>query len=213
VGGCDAFGLTRRELLWQAGLWLPPKNENTNPARVRQQLELSLNHPHEGLPFGNLEARERLVAEYGMLGFAPSGHPLALLTDDLPPGIVRNDRLPALEHEARVEVAGLVVARQRPHTAKGYVFILLEDEAGMINAIVKPDIFDRDRIAIRGEPFLWILGRLAKDDGSFNIIAEEVRPLNLRRSVAPPAPDTRHPAPFSFLRSLRQHAPGSKDWG
>ena len=71
VGGCDDFGLTRRELLWQAGLLLPPKKEQTNPARVRHQLELSLNHPFEGLRFGDLAANERLLAEYGMLGFAP----------------------------------------------------------------------------------------------------------------------------------------------
>jgi len=107
-----------------------------------------------------------------------------------------------------------VVARQRPHTAKGYVFVLMEDEAGMINVIVRPEIFDRDRIAVRGEPFLWIIGRLAKDDGSFNVIAEEVRALKVR-SAPEPAPDSRHtaPSPYSFLRSLRQNAPDSKDWG
>jgi len=219
VGGCDAFGLTRRELLWQAGLWLPPKNEQVDPARVRHQLELSLNHPFEGLRFGDLASDERLLAEYGMLGFAPSGHPLSLLRGALPPRVVRSDRLPALEHNSRVEVVGMVVARQRPHTAKGFVFVLMEDEGGMINAIVRPDIFDRDRIAVRGEPFLWITGRLAKDDGSFNVIAEEVRPLKVANPSlfpVPPSPsdsDSRSANPFAFLRSLRQNAPDSKDWG
>jgi len=219
VGGCDEFGLTRRELLWQAGLWLPPKTEQLDPARVRHQMELALNHPYEGLRFGDLAADERLLAEYGMLGFAPSGHPLSLLRGALPPGIISSARLPSLEHDSRVEVAGLVVARQRPHTAKGFVFVLMEDEAGMINAIVRPDIFDRDRIAVRGEPFLWIIGRLAKDDGSFNVIAEEVRPLKVpHRSPfpvppSPAGPDSRSANPFAFLRSLRQNAPDSKDWG
>jgi len=215
VGSCDEFGLTRRELLWQAGLWLPPKREQADPARVRHQMELALNHPYEGLRFGDLAADERLLAEYGMLGFAPSGHPLSLLRGALPPGIVQSDKLPALEHDSRVEVAGLVVARQRPHTAKGFVFVLMEDEAGMINAIVRPDIFDRDRIAIRSEPFLWIIGRLAKDDGSFNVIAEEVRALKIRYSSLvsrPPSPESSS-NPFAFLRSLRQNAPDSKDWG
>ncbi|MBI4499556.1 MAG: error-prone DNA polymerase, partial [Gemmatimonadetes bacterium] len=213
VGGCDSFGLTRRELLWQVGLWLPPKNERTDPARVRHQLELPLNHPYESLHFGNLAADERLLAEYGMLGFAPSGHPLSLLRGTLPRQVIGSDRLPGLEHGAPVEVAGLVVARQRPQTAKGFVFLLIEDEASMINVIVRPDIFDRDRVAVRSEPFVWVLGKLAKDDGSLNVIAEEVRPLRVCPPTAPAASAAPSPSPYSFLRSLRQNAPGSKDWG
>src|SRR5205807_2342672 len=129
VGGCDGFGLTRRELLWQVGLWLPPEAEHGVDARGRRQLELALNHPHEGLRFDGLEAAERLLAEYDVLGFAASGHPLSLLRGALPPGVVQSDVLPRLEHGAWVEVAGLVVARQRPETAKGFIFVLLEDEA------------------------------------------------------------------------------------
>jgi error-prone DNA polymerase len=132
----------------------------------------------------------------------------------LPPGVVNSERLPHLDHGIRVEVAGLVVARQRPQTAKGFVFMLVEDEASMINVIVRPDIYDRDRASIRGEPFVWVIGKLAKDDGSLNVIAEEVRPLKLRKPSAQRADDSFvAPAPYSFLRSLRQHAPDSKDWG
>ncbi|OLC77410.1 MAG: error-prone DNA polymerase [Gemmatimonadetes bacterium 13_1_40CM_4_69_8] len=121
VGGCDGFGLTRRELLWQVGLWLPPEAERGGEARGRRQLELALDHPYERLRFGGLAADERLLAEYAVLGFAASGHPLELLRDVLPPGVVQSDALPRLEHGAWVEVAGLVVARQRPETAKGFV--------------------------------------------------------------------------------------------
>ncbi|HEX4575457.1 MAG TPA: DNA polymerase III subunit alpha, partial [Gemmatimonadales bacterium] len=110
VGGCDAFGLTRRELLWQVGLWLPPGAEHGSDARGRRQLELALNHPHERLGFGGLEADERLLAEYAVLVFAASGHPLTLLRDVLPPAVVPSNRLPQLQDGARVEVAGLVVA-------------------------------------------------------------------------------------------------------
>jgi error-prone DNA polymerase len=220
VGGCDGFGLTRRELLWQVGLWLPPKHEQRDPARVRHQLELPLNHPYEQLAFGGLEADERLVAEYEVLGFAAGGHPFQLLRGGLPPGLTSSANLRKLEHNSHVEVAGLVVARQRPHTAKGFVFVLMEDEAGMINAIVRPDIYDRDRVAIRGEPFLWISGRLAKDDGSMNVIAEEVRALRAHR---PPSPATwgmegdggrwRGVNPYSLLKNLRRWAPEPKSWG
>src|SRR5216110_949078 len=149
VGGCDAFGLTRRELLWQVGLWLPPEAERGGDARGRRQLELALDHPYERLRFGGLAADERLLAEYAVLGFAPSGHPLELLRDVLPPGVVQSDALPRLEHGAWVEVAGLVVARQRPETAKGFVFVLVEDVAGMVNVIVRPDVYERYRTAVR----------------------------------------------------------------
>src|SRR5438876_2152295 len=145
VGGCDGFGLTRRELLWQGGLGRPPGAERGGDVGGRRQLELALNHPHEGLRFGGLAAAERLLAEYDVLGFAASGHPLSLLRGALPRGVVQSDALPRLEHDAPVEVAGLVVARQRPETAKGFVFVLLEDEGGMTNVIVRPDVYERYR--------------------------------------------------------------------
>ena len=224
VGGCDGFGLTRRELLWQVGLWLPPEAEHGVDARGRRQLELALNHPHEGLRFGGLDAAERMLAEYDVLGFAASGHPLSLLRGALPPGVVQSDALPQLEHGAWVEVAGLVVARQRPETAKGFIFVLLEDEAGMVNVIVRPDVYERYRTAIRGEPLLWVRGKLAKDDGTVNLLAEEARGLRLngmRDAGSGMRPITTHPAsriphpdsPYAFLKMFRRVAPESKDWG
>jgi error-prone DNA polymerase len=215
VGGCDAFGLTRRELLWQVGLWLPPKTEQPARSRVRRQLELPLVHPYEGLHFGGVAPRERLVAEYEVLGFSASGHPFTLLRNDLPAGVVRSDCLETLGHGTEVHIAGLVVARQRPETARGYTFILLEDEAGMMNAIVRPDVYERDRIAVRGEPFLQIVGTLAQDDGTVNILAEEVRPLNVGRigGSADRRSDRANRHPYTFLKDLRRHAPGSKNWG
>src|SRR5205807_6837975 len=89
------------------------------------------------------------------------------------------DALSRSKHATMVEVAGLVVARQRPETAKGFIFVLLEDEAGMVNVIVRPDVYERYRTAIRGEPLLWVRGKLAKDDGTVNVIAEEARGLRL----------------------------------
>ena len=225
VGACDDFGLTRRELLWQVGLWLGPK-EDRDPTRVRRQLELPLNHPHDTLRFGGVDASERLLAEYAVLGFAASGHPLSLLAGALPPNAVKSKQLAEHEHGEVLEVVGLVVARQRPQTAKGFVFILMEDETGMTNVIVHPDVYDRDRLAIRGEPFLWVKGKLAKDDGTLNVIAEEVRGLTVGRlngwvvertetegtAEQPTAqPLTRSTA--RLLRSLRAVAPDSRDWG
>ena len=221
VGGCDGFGLTRRELVWQVGLWLPPTADPGDDARRRRQLELPLEHPFEHLRFGGLDAGERLLAEYAVLGFAASGHPLQLLRDALPTGVVSSDRLPGLKHGSGVEVAGLVVARQRPETAKGFIFVLLEDEAGMVNVIVRPDVYQRCRPAIRGEPLLWVRGKLAKDDGTVNVLAEEVKGLHCGLRIAdcgterPPVESAvRNPqSEMAFLRSMRRVAPESKDWG
>ena len=211
VGGCDRFGLTRRELLWQVGLWLPPHASRSGDGRGRRQLELALNHPHEQLPFSGLAPHERLLAEYATLGFSASGHPLSLVRNALPPGLTLNRDLDGLKAGVKCQVAGLVVARQRPETAKGTVFLLVEDETGMTNVIVRTDVYDRYRAAIRGEPFVLVTGKLAKDDGTVNVLAEKVAGLqtDIRRV------DTARPMPhaFTFLRAMRRVAPDSKDWG
>ncbi len=203
VGGCDSFGLTRRELLWQVGLWLPPQSDRSDDARGRRQLELPLNHPYEGIRFGGMGNEERLIAEYSVMGFAASGHPLSLVREALPPGLVRSDGLPSVAAGTHVEVAGLVVARQRPQTAKGFIFLLLEDETGMINVIVRPDVYEVYRTAVRGEPFVRVGGKLTRDGGkggSMNVIAEEVAGLNSG-------------AGLPFITAMRRVAPDSKDWG
>ncbi|HEX9349210.1 MAG TPA: DNA polymerase III subunit alpha [Gemmatimonadales bacterium] len=211
VGGCDGFGLTRRELLWQVGLWLPPKASKSGEGRGRRQLELALNHPHEQLAFGGLAAHERLLAEYATLGFSASGHPLSLVRNALPADLTLNRDLEKLQAGIKCQVAGLVVARQRPETAKGIVFMLVEDETGMTNVIVRPDVYDRCRAAVRGEAFVLVRGKLAKDDGTVNVLAEEVVGLqtDIRKG------DAIRPTPhaFTFLRAMRRVAPGSKDWG
>jgi error-prone DNA polymerase len=156
---------------------------------------------------------EKLLAEYRVLGFSAGRHPLSLLRGRMPPNVVLSDHLPSLNHGSVVEVVGLVVARQRPQTAKGFVFLLIEDEAAMINVIVRPDVFDRHRIAVRVEPFVWIIGKLAKDDGVLNVIADEVRPIRLEASAGRRRGSKIASTGSSLLRNLRQHAPPSKDWG
>src|SRR5438874_1362972 len=214
VGGCDGFGLTRRELLWQVGLWLPPKAAQSGDGRGRRQLELALNHPHDQLAFGGLAAHERLLAEYVTLGFSASAHPLSLVRNALPPGLTLNRDLESLKAGVKCQVAGLVVVRQRPETAKGTVFLLVEDETGMTNVIVRTDIYDRYRAAVRGEPFVLVRGKLAKDDGTVNVLAEQITGLQCEMTKPPDGSDFRVPSSaFQFLRAMRQIAPDSKDWG
>ncbi len=120
---------------------------------------------------------ERMVADYGLLGLSPSYHPLALLRKRLPNDLATAARLRTMRDGARVRTTGLVVCRQRPGTAKGFVFLLLEDETGLLNVVVHPDLYDAARSVIRGEPYLWVEGRVQLRSGALNLIAGRVGPL------------------------------------
>ena len=223
VGGFESLGLSRRELLWQAGLWLGPESDpdRTGGRDDHPQTELALDDPYAGLAFPGLDAPDRLIAEYRMLRFAASLHPLSLLRDQLPPDTVTSDRFPGLPQHATVRVAGLVTARQRPATAKGYVFVLLEDESGPINVIVKPPVYERTRSTVRGEPFILVRGRLQKDGATMNVVASQVEPLRMASSVPGEklrgetgGPQWKSKASaFRYLTALRQSPPGIKSFG
>jgi error-prone DNA polymerase len=118
---------------------------------------------------------ERLVADYAGLGLTAGRHPMALRRDELAMrGVLRAADLPAARPGRRVRVAGMVITRQRPGTAKGFVFLTLEDETGIANIIVRPDLFARDRLVIVEEPFLIVDGVLQSQDGVTSIRAEQV---------------------------------------
>src|SRR4029079_13937298 len=95
-----------------------------------------------------------MVADYATTGLTLGKHPVALLRPDLPAGAVTTRDLEAMRHESPVVLGGLVVARQRPGTAKRIVFLLLEDEFGTINLIVPPDVYEKHRLIVRSEPLL-----------------------------------------------------------
>lgn len=238
VGAFGSLGLARRELLWQTGLFLGPEEDRERRSTGRKndpQLSLQLEDPFEGIPFSQLQPRDRLVAEYRMLSFSTDIHPLSLLGDELPPHRVTAAQLPDLPQGSTVVVAGIVVARQRPGTAKGYVFLLIEDEAGPVNTIVKPDVYERCRSDVRMEPFVMVRGRLQKDGGTLNVIATHVEALRVRQGAGhgsdPSAPLTvpdpltyfpdspadqgegGAPTPFRFLTTLRQFPPEVKSFG
>ncbi len=207
VGGLDSLGIERRDLLWQTGLWLGPEIETesergrrelatsavgieTESTRVRgrkstdradhAQIEFALDDPYADLRFAGTHDMEKMIAEYRLLSFAASQHhPFALMGDYLPERTVSSKRFVDLPDKSEVRVAGIVVARQRPQTAKGYIFILMEDEFGPINAIVTPDVYEECRTAIRLEPFLYIDGKLQKDGSTYNVLADGVHALRL----------------------------------
>ena len=106
-----------------------------------------------------------MLADYGTIGLTAHAHPLALLRDRLPDGVATSRELERLRHGTRVKVGGLVVARQRPGTANGIVFVLLEDEFGTINLIVPPPVYERHRLTVRTEPLMIAEGKLERHAG------------------------------------------------
>jgi error-prone DNA polymerase len=102
-------------------------------------------------------------------------HPMAMRRGDLATrGVLRAIDLPRGRHGRRVRVAGTVITRQRPGTAKGFVFLTLEDETGVANVIVRPDLYDRERVTLVEAPFLIVEGTLQNESGVCSIRAERV---------------------------------------
>jgi error-prone DNA polymerase len=118
-----------------------------------------------------------MLADYSSTGLTTRAHPIALLRGRLPADAVASPDLAQLRHEARVKVGGMVVARQRPGTANGIVFILLEDEFGTINLIVPAQIYERHRLIVRTEPLILAEGKLerfAAAGGAINVLVDRV---------------------------------------
>ena len=119
---------------------------------------------------------ERVKADYETMNLTTGPHPMKLLRGSLLNIWCASD-LAQARHGATVRIAGNVICRQRPGTAKGFVFISLEDETGVSNAIVDPDLFERFRLAITEEAFLLIEGEVQKSDGVVLIKTREIRAL------------------------------------
>ena len=119
---------------------------------------------------------ERVQADYEGMNLTTGPHPMKLLREQLP-NVWRAIDLAEARHGATVQIAGNVICRQRPGTAKGFVFISLEDETGVANAIVTPDLFERLRLVITEEPFLVIEGKVQNTDNVVLVKAKNIRPL------------------------------------
>jgi error-prone DNA polymerase len=127
-------------------------------------------------PLAPMTLPERVKADYDTMNLTTGPHPMKLLRESLP-NIWRATDLPQARHGATVQIAGNVICRQRPGTAKGIVFISLEDETGVSNAIVEPDLFERFRLVITEEAFLLIEGEVQNSDNVILIKVREIRAL------------------------------------
>jgi error-prone DNA polymerase len=190
VGALNTFGYDRRSALWQAERAVRPSGElfgdsdaedfipsPHSPAPSAESLTTPNLHPPPSAPcpLKPMTEAERIVADYAGTGLTVGRHPMALRREELAMrGVLRASDLRAARQGRRVRVAGMVITRQRPGTAKGFVFLTLEDETGVANIIVRPDLFARDRLTIVEEPFLIVDGVLQNQDGVTSIRAEQV---------------------------------------
>jgi error-prone DNA polymerase len=138
--------------------------------------------PQVALPASS--AAEEVAADYDTTGLSVSAHPMALLRPTLASRRIRSAReLARLRDGAPVEVAGLVIIRQRPSTASGIVFLSLEDETGIANLVVMPDVYERHRPLVRGASFIEAEGRVEKSGGVVNVRVRRMAPLSLAQAV------------------------------
>jgi error-prone DNA polymerase len=181
IGALNAFGYTRREALWQVERAIRPAGE------LYEEAGFGGHHAGGGEPAGGdtpeadgsplpeMSLVERVVADYAGTGLTVGPHPMALRREEMRlRGALRASDLAHLRHGRRVRVAGAVITRQRPGTAKGFVFLTIEDETGIANIIVRPDLFVRDRMTIVQEPFLLVEGTLQNQEGVTSIRAERL---------------------------------------
>ena len=181
AGACDCFRETRRALLWQLGLVPRPRRA---PGGARQ-LALPLDPTAETPELKDQTTWERMLADYRGTGLSVGPHPLELLRPHLPPEIATSGDLARLEDRSDMAVAGMAIARQRPATASGVVFMTLEDEHGLSNLVIPPHVYERFRSLVRGEPLLLVRGRLEKVGHNVNVLVSELESLGpLAREVA-----------------------------
>jgi len=158
----------RRDTLWQAQRAVLPVGP----------LLAEFEETGAASPLLPMTTEERLGADYRGTGLTVGRHPMAWRRIEMNAlGVVPAMHLARLRNGAVVRIAGSVVVRQRPGTAKGFVFLSMEDETGMMNAIVNPATFDRFKFEVLTEPFLMIDGVLQNQDGVISVMAGRVTAL------------------------------------
>jgi error-prone DNA polymerase len=162
------YSLHRRDALWQL----------ERAVRGSGPLLEKLPEPDSPSPLQPMNHEERLVADFHGTGLTVGPHPMAYRREWLNAmGIRRASELRDIPSGKRLRIGGCVITRQRPGTAKGFVFVSLEDETGVANAIITPDLFHRNRLLLASERFLAIEGILQNQDNVISVKAERVLPL------------------------------------
>jgi error-prone DNA polymerase len=183
-GACAEFGTEARPLLWEAGL-APRSASVPGSGGEERQLALALDPTVQTPELPEPTEWERMLTDYQTTSLTVGIHPIELLRPHLPSHVLSSRVQGQSLDGASVTVAGLVVARQRPATANGVVFMLLEDEFGQMNLIVPPSVYDRHRAIVRGEPLILARGRFERVERNQNVLVRELETLGpLARQIA-----------------------------
>jgi error-prone DNA polymerase len=193
IGALNCFAEHRRDALWKAERDLHendlfdghvPQNQPSafplRPKRGEGQGEVG--EFSDNSPLVPMTTLERLRADYEGMRLTTGPHPMALMRPQLP-NAWRAVDIPRGREGQIIQIAGNVICRQRPGTAKGVVFVSLEDETGISNAIVSPELFEKQRLVITQESFLQITGRLQTRENVFVIQAQKVERLETENLV------------------------------
>ena len=166
AGALDSLGQKRRDLLWALG-GLDYREE-----------ELEIEVPVDTVALPTLSQRERMGWEYELLGLSPGDHVMRLYRQKLrSEGVLNSAEVWERQNGETVRVAGLVAVRQKPPTAKGHVFITLEDEEGLVNLIVRPRVYERYRAALRNASLLRAVGRLQREGQALSVLVHTAEDL------------------------------------
>jgi error-prone DNA polymerase len=173
----DAFrslGLDRREALWAVRGLNRAGDKDDLP--LLKSLSFKAREPDAGLP--PMLLGEHVVEDYRLLSLSLKAHPVSFVRASLKARkIVRTEELALLKTGCRVSVAGLVLVRQRPGSAKGVIFLTMEDETGIANAVIWPKVFEMLRPVVMGARFIAVTGRLQNESGVIHVIAERTEDL------------------------------------
>jgi error-prone DNA polymerase len=172
----DRSGANRRDALWQV----------ERVARQAGELYQELYEPDGNSPLFPMTLPERMDADFRGTGLTIGRHPVAHHRDELNKlGALRAIDIYQISDGTSVRVAGWVIVRQRPGTAKGFVFLTLEDETGVSNVIITPQLFDKNRLVLVDHPFLLIEGTLQNQDNVVSVKARRIKPLSFKVAAAP----------------------------
>ena len=167
AGAFDSFGCQKRQLLWQLGLL---------EKRCPGELPLEFNDTKVALP--DFTELEEMKVDYEVQGLSTKYHPMQVLRKDISrDGLVKSSEIAQLLQNTQVKLAGYVITRQRPATAKGFAFMTLEDEEGMVNVVIKPRVYQEYRQVFKLEPLIVVEGTIQRRDDNLNIIARTLIPL------------------------------------
>ena len=181
IGALNSLGHDRRSALWQIERAVRPAGELYEGLEERSEksVEDPSPRPQASSPLPEMTIPERLIADYSATGLTVGPHPMTFRRHDLSMrGVLPALELPKARTGRRVRTAGMVITRQRPGTAKGFVFLTLEDETGISNIIVRPDLYASERLTIVESSFLLVEGVLQNQDGVTSIKAERVSKLD-----------------------------------